>query len=175
MTTRPDPGRRLARYARLPILVGPIVLAACWTVLAIVANAQHAACWGGFNLTNIAGPLSLDYRFYANVSPLWPLLAYAVLAISPYLLLYAAGLIASRLRAMTVFFAISLVGTVLVSLCYCVGYATAYPDLASGGFLCGLGFELIPYGGLIAAVLVILLGSFIGWLIQRPADGGATR
>jgi hypothetical protein len=175
MTTRPDPGRRLARYARLPILVGPIVLAACWTILGIVANAQHAACWGGFDLANIAEPLSLDYRMYANVSPVWPLLTYALLAVSPYVLLYAAALIALRLRAMTVVFAISVIGTTLVSLSYCVGYATTYPDLAGGGFLCDLGFELIPYGGLIAAVLVILLGSFVGWLTDRRKGKVPTR
>jgi hypothetical protein len=175
MTTRPDPGRRIARLARLPILVGPIVLAMCWSVLAVVANAQHAACWGGFNLTNIAGPLSLDYRLYGNVGPALPLLMYAAMALSPYLLLYAAGLIALRSRATTIVFAISVFGTALVALCYCLGYATAYADLASGGFLCDLGFELIPFGGLIAAVLVIVLGSFIGWLIQRRTDEVATR
>lgn len=175
MTTRPDLGRRIARFARLPILVGPIVLAACWTILAMVANAQHVACWGGFNLANIAGPLSLDYRLYANVSPVWPLLTYALLAALPYALLYAAGLIALRRRATTILVAIAGIGTAMVSLFYVVGYATSYPDLASGGFLCDLGFELIPYGGFIAAVVVIVLGSFIGWLIQRRMDGGAAR
>ncbi len=171
MTTRPDLGRRLARYARLPIVVGPIVLVACWTILGLVANVQHAACWDGFNLTNIAGSLALDYRFYGNIGPILPLAMYAVQAVSAYLLLYAAGLIALRMRAMTVVFAIAIVGTVIVSLAYCVGYATAYADLASGGILCDLVFELMPFGGLIAAVLVIVLGSLIGWLIQRRTGG----
>jgi hypothetical protein len=175
MTTRPDPDRRLARYARLPILVGPIVLGVCWTVLGIVANAQRTACWDGFNLTNIAGSLALDYRFYGNVGPILPLVTYAAQAASAYLLLYAVGLIALRWHATTILFAISVFGTALVSLSYCVGYATTYSDLASGGILCDLGFELVPFGGIIAAVLVILLGSFIGWLIQRRTDGGATR
>ena len=175
MTTRLDLGRRIARLARLPILVGPIVLAVCWAIFALVASAQHASCWGGFNLANIAGPLSLDYRFYGNVSPVWPLLTYAALAVLPYLLLYAAGLVALRRGATTVLFAISVFGSALVSLSYCIGYATAYPDVAGGGFLCDLGFELIPYGGLIAAVLVILLGSLIGWLIQRRAGDTAMR
>jgi hypothetical protein len=175
MTMRPDPGRRAARLARLPILVGPIVLTVCWAVLAMVATAQHASCWGGFNLTSIAGPLSLDYRFYGDVSPVLPLLTYAVLAVSPYLLLYAAGLIALRRRATTILVAIAVFGTALVSLSYGIGYAATYPEIAGGGFLCDLGFELIPYGGLIAALLVILLGSLIGWLIQRRTGDPTTR
>jgi hypothetical protein len=173
MTTRPDPGRRVARLASVPIVVGPIVLAACWATLAIVANAQHAACWGGFNLTNIAGPLSLDYRLYANDSPVLPLLAYALLAVAPFLLLYGGGLFALRRRADPIFCAIALFGTAFVALFYCVGYATTYSDLANGGFLCDLGFALIPYGGLIAAGLAGIVGSIVGWLIQRSANSVA--
>jgi hypothetical protein len=175
MTTRPDPRGRVARLVSLPLFVGPIVLAACWTILGIVANAQHVACWGGFNLTNIAGPLALDYRFYGNVGTALPLLAYIAQSIAAFGLLYAAGLIALRCRATSICFAISVFGSVLVSLCFCIGYATTFPDLANGGFLCDLGFELIPYGGLIAAVLAIVLGSLVGWQIQRRIDEAAIR
>jgi hypothetical protein len=175
MTTRPDPGRRVARLAILPMIVGPIVLAASWTILGIAANAQHVACWGGFNLTNIAGPLALDYRFYGNAGTALPLLTYIAQAIAAYAILYVAGRIALRFHATTICFAISVFGTVLVSLCFCVGYATSFSDLVNGGFLCGLGFELIPYGGLIAAVLAVVLGSLIGWLIQRQIDEASIR
>jgi hypothetical protein len=58
----------------------------------------------------------------------------------------------------------------IVSVFYCIGYFAAYSDLADGGFLCDLGFELVPYAALGLTVLSIALGSLIGWLVDRRTN-----
>lgn len=159
--------KRATRGASLPIVAGPIVLAVCWIVLGVFANAQHAACWGGFDASNIAGPLALNYRMDPNIGPALPLVGYAAQCVSAYALLFVSGYVAMRRGARTILLAISAYGTAIVSLFFCAAYVATYPDLRDGGMFCDLGFELIPYGGLILAAIVIAVGSLIGWLVDR--------
>lgn len=175
MISRPAANRRRAKLAGLPLIAGLLVLAACWTTLGLIAQAQHAACWDGFKLARIAGPLALDYKIDNDAGPVLPLLAYAAQSVSSYVLLFIAGLIAIRRNAWAILVAISPVGTVVVSLFFCAAYISTYPDLARGGFLCDLGFELIPFGGLTVAAFVIAAGSLIGWLAGRRRTNVAGR
>jgi len=173
MMSRTGVTRRTTRRAYLPIVIGPIVLAVCWIVIGVLAGAQHAACWGGFELTKVAGPLALNYRLDPNVGPALPLFGYAAQSISAYLLLFLCGLIAVRRRSRTTLVAISSIGTAIVSLYFCAAYIAAYRDLLDGGMFCDLGFELIPYGGLILAAVVIVVGTAVGWLIDRRDMAGS--
>ena len=165
--------RRTTRRAYLPIVIGPIVLAVCWICLGILAGAQHAACWGGFDLTQIAGPLALNYRLDPDVGPALPLLEYAAQSISAFVLLFLCAIVAVRRRSRRTLVAISSFGTAIVSLYFCAAYIAAYPELLDGGMFCDLGFELIPYGGLILAAIVSVVGTVVGWLLDRraAADG----
>ncbi len=172
MISRTGVTRRTTRRAYLPIIIGPIVLAVCWIGLGIFAGAQHAACWGGFDLTHIAGPLAMNYRLDPDVGPALPLLGYAAQSISAYVLLFLCGLVAMRRRSRTMLVAISAFGTAIVSLYFCAAYVAAYPELLDGGMFCDLGFELVPYGGLILAAVVIVVGTAVGWLIDRRATAG---
>jgi hypothetical protein len=158
---------RSTRRASFPIVVGPVVLAVCWIVLGLFAKAQHAACWGGLDVSNIAGPLALNYRMDPNVGPELPLLGYAAQCVSAYALLFVSGYVAMRRGARTILVAISAFGTTIVTLYFCAAYIATYPDLIHGGMFCDLGFALIPYGGLILAAIVIVIGSVVGWLLDR--------
>jgi hypothetical protein len=173
MISRPPAKGRRARLAGLPLIAGPVVLALCWTTLGLVAQAQHATCWDGFKLARIAGPLALDYKIDNEAGPVLPLVAYAAQTVSSYVLLCIAGLIAARRKAWAILIAISPVGTVVVSLFFSAAYVATYSDLARGGFLCDLGFELIPFGGLTVAAFVIAAGSLIGWLAGRRRTNAA--
>ena len=166
MQTSPD-----SRFVRLPIIAGPIVLATCWIVFALVANAQHASCWGGFDLKNIAGPLALDYKIGYSLSPALPLLVYAAQSVASYLMLFVGGLIAFRLRSKPILVAISVFGTLVLSAFFCIAYAASYPDIFNGGMLCDLGFELVPYAGIVLTLALIAAGSLIGRLIGRRNAG----
>jgi hypothetical protein len=169
MMSRTDATRRTTRRSSLPIVIGPVVLGVCWIALGVVAGAQHAACWGGFDLASIAGPLALNYRLDPDLGPALPLFGYAAQCISAYLLLFLCGLVAMGRRSKTIFVAISAFGTVIVSLYFCGAYLAAFPALLDGGMFCDLGFELIPYGGLILAAVVAVVGTVVGWLIDRRA------
>ncbi|HEY5094723.1 MAG TPA: hypothetical protein VII69_06400 [Candidatus Eremiobacteraceae bacterium] len=175
MVSRPPGDRESARLTSLPIVIGPIVLALCWTTLGLVAQAQHASCWDGFKLARVAGPLALDYKFNDNVGPALPLLTYAMQAVSAYVLLFVFGVVAAQRSARAILVAISLIGTIVVSLFFCAAYVATYADLARGGFLCDLGFELIPFGGFALAVIVVAAGWLIGWLAGRRPTKAAGR
>ena len=160
-----------ARLARLPIFAGPIVLAACWIVFALVASARHASCWGGFNLKNIAGALDIDFKIGYDVPAAVPLFVYAAQTFASYLMLFVGGLIAFRRRSKPILIAISIFGTLAISTFFCVAYAATYSDIFNGGMLCDLGFELIPYAGFVLTLVVIAAGSLIGWMIGRRNAG----
>lgn len=175
MVLRPPTDGQSARFVRLPIVIGPVVLALCWTILGLVAHARHASCWDGFNLARIAGPLASDYKFSSNAGPVLPLLTYAAQAFSAYVLLFVFGVVAARRGAQAIVLAMSLIGTIVVSLFFCTAYIATYSDLARGGFLCDLGFELIPFGGFALAVFVVAAGWLIGWIAGRRPEKAAGR
>ena len=136
MMSRTGATRRTTRRAYLPIVIGPIVLAVCWICLGILAGAQHAACWGGFDLTQIAGPLALNYRMDPDVGPALPLLGYAAQSISAFVLLFLCAIVAVRRRSRRILVAISAFGTLGVLL-YCGReYVVAGQGVGEGSSWC---------------------------------------
>lgn len=63
------------------------------------------------------------------------------------------------------------IGPIVLAVCWIALGVLAGAQHASGMF-CDLGFELIPYGGLVLAAFVIVVGTVVGWLIDRRAVAG---
>jgi hypothetical protein len=95
------------------------------------------------------------------------LLTYLGLSLLPFLLLGGCVRLAARGRTTLFLAVLALIGTAFVSLYDVVGFWAAYVDLAHGGFLCSLAFELVPIGGVIAGACAVTVGSLAALVVER--------
>lgn len=107
-----------------------------------------------FNIFDVPGGIALSIAVYIGVS------------FTPFLLLWGCLLLAQRSRSDRFLITLSCLGVALMAIYFVIGFAIAYADLARGSWLCGLGFDLVPIGGVILGGGIIILSTLVAWVVD---------
>jgi hypothetical protein len=155
----------------LPLAVGAVVLSLCWIAMAVLLtlNGGTTCFMGGMGLGSVGNALAHDLGFWddSGLGAAIALLIYAAVSLAPFLMLSGCVRLAARGRTTLFLVVLAGVGTAFVSLYDVLGFSAAYADLAQGGFLCGLAFELVPIGGVIAGACAVVVGSLAALAAER--------
>jgi len=169
----PGGGKTMLRrrfFCWLPLGAGAGVLLACWGLLMLSLRGIQGSCfstWSDDPVTGTAKALAHDLNLF-NV-PGGFLLAvwiYAGVSYIPFVLLWACLLLTERSRSDRFLVTFSIVGTALLALYYAVGFTVAQGDLAHGGMLCGMAFDLVPIAGVIVGGGAIILSALVALLVE---------
>jgi hypothetical protein len=161
--------RRRKMFCRLPLAAGAAVLSVIWTAMAaMLALNGGTPCFGEPGLGGVGNQLARDMGIWGDTGPgaTLGLLTYVGVSLIPFLLLSGYVRLASRGRTTRFLAVLAIAGTMFVSLYDVLGFRAAYVDLAQGGFLCSLAFELVPIGGVIAGACTVIVGSLAALVIE---------
>jgi hypothetical protein len=155
----------------LPLVSGAVLLLLCSVALVAALGISDRTCLPQPGLRGLGDHAAFQLGIW-NASGLGSALAlvlYAVVCLMPYALVSGCVRLAARGRT-TLFLAVhAIVGTVFIALYDAFGFWAAYDDFSHSSFLCGIAFDLLPIGGLIAGACAATAGSLIALLIQWRA------
>ncbi len=165
----PSDARRRRLLGWLPLIAGAVVLAFCGSGIALALALNGGAnCFERPGLRGVGDHVAFQMHIW-NQSGLGSALAlviYAVVCLLPYALLSGCVRLAARGRTTLLLVVLAFTGTAFVALFDALGFWTAYDDLQHGGLMCGLAFDLLPIGGLIAGACAATAGTLAGLLID---------
>jgi hypothetical protein len=159
----------LRRMFWLPLVAGAALLSIIWTAMAaMLALNGGTPCFGEPGLRGVGNQLAHEMGIWGDTGPgaTLGLLTYLGVSLIPFLLLSGCARLAGRGRTTRFLAVLAIVGTVFVSAYDVLGFWAAYVDLAQGGFLCSLAFELVPIGGVIAGACAVIVGSLVALVIE---------
>ena len=145
------------------------MLSVIWTAMAaMLALNGGTPCFGEPGLGGVGNQLARDMGIWGDTGPgaTLGLLTYVGVSLIPFLLLSGCVRLASRGRTTRFLAVLAIAGTMFVSLYDVLGFRAAYVDLAQGGLLCRLAFELVPIGGVIAGACTVIVGSLAALVIE---------
>lgn len=161
--------RRIFRW--LPLASGAAVLSICWMAMAVMLtlNGGTTCFFGEPGLVALGDELAHELGIWdeTGLGAVLGLLTYAGVSLLPFLLLSGCVRLAARGRTTLFLAVLATIGTGFVSVYDVLGFWAAYLDLAHGGFLCGLAFELVPIGGVFAGACAVTVGSLAALVIER--------
>lgn len=135
---------------------------------ATLALNGHTACFGGPGLVAVGDELAHDMGIWdeTGVGAALGLVTYVGVSLVPFLLLSGCVRLAARGRTTLFLAVLAILGAAFISSYEILGFWAAYIDLAQGGFLCSLAFELVPVGGVVAGACAVTLGSVVALAIE---------
>jgi hypothetical protein len=165
-----EDAQRRRIFCWLPLASGAAVLSICWMAMAVLlALNDSTPCFGGPGLGAVGDELAHELGIWdeTGLGASLGLLTYLGMSLVPFLLLSGCVRHAARGRTTLFLAVLAVIGTAFVSLYDIVGFWAAYVDLAHGGFLCSLAFELVPIGGVVAGACAVIVGSLAALLVER--------
>ncbi|HKX06951.1 MAG TPA: hypothetical protein VJN67_02100 [Stellaceae bacterium] len=152
----------------LPLVSGAIVLAICWVTLGIALMLSGASCLPAPGLRAMGDQIAFQLKIWdeTGLGSDLALVIYAVVCVLPYALLSGCVRLAARGRTTLFLAVLAITGTVFVALFDALGFWAAYDDLSHSSMLCGLAFDLVPVGGLIAGACAATAGSLVALVIE---------
>ena len=162
-----DAGRRRMLWW-LPLVSGATVLAICWVTLGVALMLSGASCLPEPGLRAMGDHIAFQLHIWdeSGFGSDLALVIYAVVCVLPYALLSGCVRLAARGRTTLFLAVLAIIGTVFVVFFDALGFWAAYDDLSHSNFLCGLAFDLMPIGGLIAGACAATAGSLVALLIE---------
>lgn len=166
-----DDARRRRIFCWLPLASGAAVLSICWMVMAamLALNGGTTCFFGEPGLGAVGDELAHELGLWddTGLGAALGLLIYLGVSLLPFLLLSGCVRLAARGRTTLFLAVLAIIGAAFVSLYDILGFWAAYFDLAQGGFLCSLAFELVPIGGVAAGACAVTVGSLAALVIER--------
>jgi len=153
----------------LPLVSGAVVLALCWTVMAVALVLNGGAnCLPEPGFRAVADHVAFQLKIWdeSGLGSAAALVIYATVCMLPYALLSGCVRLAARGRSTLFLAVLAITGTVFMVLYDILGFWAAYNDLSHSGFLCGFAFDLMPVGGLVAGACAATAGSLAALLIE---------
>ena len=154
----------------LPLASGAAVLSICWISMAAMLDLNGGAtCFSGEpGLGAVGDELAQQLGIWdeTGFGAALGLLIYAGVSLVPFLLLSGCVRLAARGRTTLFLAVLAILGTAFISVYDALGSWAAYADLAHGGFLCSLAFELVPIGGTVAGACAVIVGSLAALAIE---------
>jgi hypothetical protein len=134
---------------------------------AFIVNGRPT-CLSGPGLMGVGDHLAFQMKIWdeSGVGSALALVVYAAFCLAPYLLLSACVRLAARSRTTLFLGVLAIVGTTFVALFDALGFWAAYDDLSHGSFLCGMTFDLLPVGGLVAGACAATAGLLFALAIE---------
>jgi hypothetical protein len=152
-----------------PLVAGAALLSIIWTAMAaMLALNGGMPCFGEPGLRGVGNQLAHEMGIWDETGPgaALGLLTYVGVSLLPFLLVSGCVRLAARRRTTCFLAVLAIVGTAFVTVYDVLGFWAAYVDLAQGGFLCSLAFELVPIGGVIAGACAVIVGSLAALVIE---------
>jgi hypothetical protein len=165
----PKDARRRRVLCWLPLATGSVVLALCWTAMAVaLVLSDGANCLPEPGLRHVADHVAFQLHIWdeSGLGSAIAIVIYATVCLLPYALLSGCVRLAARGRTTLFLAVLAITGALFMVLYDMLGFWAAYDDLSHSGFLCGFAFDLMPVGGLIAGACAATAGSFAALLIE---------
>ena len=165
----PGEARRRRTLGWLPLMAGASVLVLCWIALAVALVLTGGAnCLPEPGLRAVGDHVAFQLGIWdeSGLGSALALVIYAAVCLVPYALLSGCVRLAARGRSMLFLAVLALVGTVFMALFDVLGFWAAYGDLSHSGFMCGIAFDLLPVGGLVAGACAATAGGLAALVIE---------
>lgn len=153
----------------LPLVSGAVVLMLCGIMLAValmLSGGANCLPEPGFRALGDHVAFQLHIWDESGFGSDLALVLYAAVCMVPYALLSGCVRLAARGRTTLFLAVLAIIGTAFMALFDALGFWAAYDDLSHSGFLCGLAFDLMPIGGLIAGACAATAGSLVALLVE---------
>lgn len=163
-----DAGRRRMLWW-LPLVSGAVVLLLCCIALMVALGIDERTCLPQPGLRGLGDHTAFELGVWepSGLGSALALVLYAVVCLVPYALVSGCVRLAARGRTTLFLAVLAIIGTVFMALFDAFGFWAAYDDFSHSSFLCGIAFDLLPVGGLIAGACAATAGSLVALLIER--------
>jgi len=148
---------------------GAIILSLCGIATAVMVVVTGTTCFFGEpGLAGVGKSLAHQIGIWDEfgLGAMLALLVYAGVSLTPFLLLSGCVRLAARSRTTLFLAVLAITGTLFVALYDILGFWAAAVDIAHGGFLCEMAFDLVPIGGLVAGACAVTVGSLAALVFE---------